>query len=585
MGKLAIAIDLGTSGFRAQAIDLRDARTVSTAISTRHPLPGANVIDHLHFAVEFGVDRARDIVVEGVNQLIAQLRLPAGGIEQIERLAVCGNPTQLSLFQAMEIRDLAYAGSRKLAALGVCVPDRAAALRCAADFPGLALPAACQVIIPPAVSDEIGADTLALITQSGLLDAGEASAVGDAAGAAGTAGDTTAIAIDYGTNAEMALVHRGRVYTGSAAAGPALEGQHLACGALAQPGTICDLMPVGSAHRLRVLDAQMHAVPGALIDMQTGASDATGALPMALTGTGVIAALDQAIGAGLIELPHIRTADRRLHFSDTLYLDEADLAQAGKAIGALRAGYFSLCVAAGIDPTDIRSAYLAGASGSYMDARKGGRLGLIPPCVDTVRQIGNTSLAMARELALAPEKLSALDALATSIRPSHQLFATSKTFARVFLLELSYWTEGMPMSTYRSLLRRYRLPDLPPPRPVARILRPPPRHGTDAGAPGAIGDLGDLGARGLRLLEHIGRVVALPVAGCSACLYCAEHCPGQALAVDAHTVPVTIRLDYARCNGVACRHCETDCPSSVFRLDAFFVSDRPPADAQHDAGG
>ena len=30
------------------------------------------------------------------------------------------------------------------------------------------------------------------------------------------------IAIDYGTNAEMALVYRGRVYTGSAAAGPAL---------------------------------------------------------------------------------------------------------------------------------------------------------------------------------------------------------------------------------------------------------------------------------------------------------------------------------------------------------------------------
>ena len=43
-----------------------------------------------------------------------------------------------------------------------------------------------------------------------------------------------------------------------------LEGQHLACGALAQPGTICDLTPVGTAHRLSVLDAQMHAEPGAL---------------------------------------------------------------------------------------------------------------------------------------------------------------------------------------------------------------------------------------------------------------------------------------------------------------------------------
>ena len=560
MGRLAIAIDLGTSGFRAQALDLRSAEVVSTAISTRHPLPGANVIDHLHFALEFGVERARELVVEAVNRLIAQLRVPT---DEVERLAVCGNPTQLSLFQAMEIRDLAYAGSHKLSAQGIQAPDRSAALRRAADFPELALPAACRVIVPPAVCDEIGADALALITQSGLLDAAREERTDD---------DGASIAIDYGTNAEMALVHRGRVYTGSAAAGPALEGQHLACGALAQPGTICDLTPVGTAHRLSVLDAQMHAEPGALVDIVTGRTDATdrtGRLPIALTGTGVVAALDQALGSGLIERPRIHTADRRLHFADTIFLDEADLAQAGKAIGALRAGYFSLCVAAGIGPADIHTAYLAGASGSYMDARKAGRLGLVPPHVETVRQLGNTSLAMARELALAPEGLSALDALAARIRPSHQLFAASETFARIFLLELSYWTEGMPMSTYRALLRRYRLPDLPPPRPAAHIVR------TGQSAPG---DLGELGTQGLQLIERIGRDVSLPIAGCSACLCCSGQCPGQALTVDARTAPPTIRLDYARCNGVACRRCETDCPTGVFRLDAFLAAQRPSSD-------
>ena len=53
MGNLAVALDLGTSGIRGQAIDLdRKGTIVSTAITTRHPLPGANVIDHLHFAIE-----------------------------------------------------------------------------------------------------------------------------------------------------------------------------------------------------------------------------------------------------------------------------------------------------------------------------------------------------------------------------------------------------------------------------------------------------------------------------------------------------------------------------------------------------
>ena len=55
MPKLGIALDLGTSGFRGQAIDLdQNGQILSTAVTTRHPLPGANVIDHLHFALEVG---------------------------------------------------------------------------------------------------------------------------------------------------------------------------------------------------------------------------------------------------------------------------------------------------------------------------------------------------------------------------------------------------------------------------------------------------------------------------------------------------------------------------------------------------
>ena len=57
---------------------------------------------------------------------------------------------------------------------------------------------------------EVGADALALIIKSGMLDSDEIS-----------------IATDYGTNAEMALKVKDIIYTGSAAAGPALEGQQI----------------------------------------------------------------------------------------------------------------------------------------------------------------------------------------------------------------------------------------------------------------------------------------------------------------------------------------------------------------------
>lgn len=61
MTRLAIAMDLGTSGFRVQAMDLSSGDIISTAISKRHPLPGVNVMDQLHFAMELGVQVAHDL--------------------------------------------------------------------------------------------------------------------------------------------------------------------------------------------------------------------------------------------------------------------------------------------------------------------------------------------------------------------------------------------------------------------------------------------------------------------------------------------------------------------------------------------
>ena len=56
MPTLGVALDLGTSGFRGQALDLdQNGMIISTAVTTRHPLPGANVMDHLHFAIEIGI--------------------------------------------------------------------------------------------------------------------------------------------------------------------------------------------------------------------------------------------------------------------------------------------------------------------------------------------------------------------------------------------------------------------------------------------------------------------------------------------------------------------------------------------------
>ena len=53
---MGIAFDIGTSGFRVQLVDLKTKKVLRTAITLRHPLPGANVMDHLNFAIRVGVN-------------------------------------------------------------------------------------------------------------------------------------------------------------------------------------------------------------------------------------------------------------------------------------------------------------------------------------------------------------------------------------------------------------------------------------------------------------------------------------------------------------------------------------------------
>ena len=540
MKRMGIAMDLGTSGLRTQAVDLDSGTVLSTCISLAHPLPGANVMDHLHFALELGMTAANSILVAAVNKMILRLGVPAGAIR---RLAVCGNPMQLSLFQGIEVRDLAYTGTRKLAQMGIVAPDRNGATLLAGDVKGLALPGTCEVVVPPAIGNAVGADALAMILHSGIpQDQG------------------TALITDYGTNAEMALFHEGRIITASAAAGPALEGQQISWGMLAGPGAVTDVQPLArSFYQAVVLDAQMLPVQGPQVDLGRPSTAVQGKVKArGVTGTGVVAVLCEAMKAGHVRLPNIQTPDGLLHLGQEIFIDEADLQEVGKAIGAIRAGHMTLCHEAGIGYGDVPSVYMAGAAGTYVDAVKAQWLGLLPSGAVSITQVGNTSLKMARSLVMDVNMLEEMREKARQLRRDQCMLAASETFKKIYLLELSYWTEGMPMHSYRSLLVRYGLKDLPV-QAVAPVVRRKMQR-----------DIEVMGRRGLQVVEDIGQASGRSIGGCTACLACLNACPQSALELAGNGDPPVIRLRFSRCLGVSCKRCEPVCPEGVMSLGDFF---------------
>lgn len=416
MSVTGIALDIGTSGIRALAID-REARHATACMATSwHPLPGTNLIDHLLFSATFGHGLAQRIMIRTINDLVRELRDP----HSIETMAVCGNTGQLSLFTGTEIRDLIMSPA-SLQRKGIQIPDRQAQI---VDARTLGLEISCDVLVPPAIRAEVGADALALIHKSGMI------------------GNNSVMALDLGTNAEMALSAGGKIYVGSAAAGPAIEGQHIQHGMLAAPGAIAGIT-YDWGWTLQVLDDTLCPVNGDTIDLGPGTIRRKGQVQArGITGTGVISLVSAGLGKGIITPPNIHTPGGNLILQDGISFTEGDLVEAGKAFGAIRAGQLTLAEIAGIPIDTIHTCHLAGTAGSFVDPLRARDVGIIPPSASTIVRHGNTSLEMAADLATGTERLETLQRIADEVE--HVAFSGSRVFYDLFIHELAYWCEGAP---------------------------------------------------------------------------------------------------------------------------------------------
>ena len=538
-----IALDLGTSGFRSHLVDLdKGAKILDTAITVRHPLPGANVMDHMHFWMNSGREITHKIIAQTVYDLVSLYGKDK--LSQVKKIAVCGNPIQLSLFEDIEIRDLAFAGENKLKALGVVPPSRKAHTTTAGDIGLIGLDPEVEVLIPPAIRHEIGADALAMIIKSKMLDRKEVCMV-----------------TDYGTNAEMGLYYDGELYSGSAAAGPAMEGQSIEQGVLASPRSISDVdaNDDGTWNNV-VLDDKLVPVTTAKVNPVTGETvKIMDYKAKGITGTGTVSCVAEGLRTGIIPLPGINTPDKKIHLVDGVYLTEQDIHEAGKAMGAIRAGHRTLMYEVGLSDADVKVMYMAGASGTYVDPFKAQYCGMIPRVLDEVYQLGNTSLMMAHDLLRSDNELDMMQDVANSISANHIMFAGNQKFEDMYVLELAYWDEGMPMDMYNQMMVAGGFPELPDivrPKKFERIVK---------------SDIPEVGA-GIHTLDPVGMIMKGKFAGCTGCRKCQRKCPEKALSVldcPDGTFEINVRSDL--CLGTACQACNYNCSEKVYTFNKLEV--------------
>lgn len=272
-----------------------------------------------------------------------------------------------------------------------------------------------------------------------------------------------------------------------------------------------------------------------------------------ITGTGVIAALANGLKQGIIQSPVIKTPDGLLHLQDGITITGKDVEEAGKAIGALRAGFLTLLEESGLWVDDVKKAYMSGASGLYVDARKAVEVGMVTPGARDIIQFGNTSIAMARKIILGEVDLDKLKEFAKKLRATHCMFATSEVFKNIYSVEYSLWCNSMPMSEYNPMMELYNLkplPELPKPEDI-EVTRL------------AVRDLPDTEKCKVKIIK-CGTIVTGIVEGCIGCKKCMKECPEHAIEIVPEGVSkYRAKIESDKCAGIACRRCEGVCPKKV----------------------
>jgi uncharacterized 2Fe-2S/4Fe-4S cluster protein (DUF4445 family) len=246
------------------------------------------------------------------------------------------------------------------------------------------------------------------------------------------------VAVDIGTNGEVLLGSRERLWACSAPAGPALEGAQIRHGMRGAAGAIDRVrVDADGIHVHTIGEAAAQGICGSgLIDLIAGLLDAgvidwTGLIDVERRDT-----LPPALGSRLRvvgEERQVLVLERgQAGATQDIVLMQDDVRQVQLAKGAIASGIAMLLHVAGVPRAEVTELMLAGGFGNYISVRSALRIGLIPALPPgTIRYVGNAA-ALGAQLCLVSERERARAAeLARSIE--HVSLAAHPDFQDIFV--------------------------------------------------------------------------------------------------------------------------------------------------------
>ncbi len=313
-----LAIDVGTTTVVCEY----GGRTAAAA--NPQSIIAPDVVGRIEYSVNGGKEVLQNLIAGCLKMLCVDLP---------ENIVITGNTAMLYMLLGKDANELARAPFLAKSLFGGYIDG---------------------VYFPRCISAFVGADTTCAVLYSGMCDKNE-----------------TSLLLDVGTNGEIALWHKGRLYVTSCAAGPVFEGAGIECGMMASRGAI----------------DKVYTANGRIYASVIGNVKAEG-----ICGSGVIDAV-----AALIDLGEVK--NKKTVIEGDVYVTQDDIQKLIFAKAAIAAGIEVLCENAGITADDVATLYIAGGFGSHINLVSASKIGLIPRClVNRAQVLGNAALGGAKLL-------------------------------------------------------------------------------------------------------------------------------------------------------------------------------------------
>jgi len=377
---LGLAVDIGSTKLALYLVDLSNGITLAkTGVVNPQISYGEDVVSRIAFANQKPANRVllQKRLVEVLNSTISGLCEETGTQQnQIVDAVIVGNTVMHHFLCHLPVYQLGIAPY--VAAVSEPLYFKASEV-------GLDLAIAAHIFTPANIAGYIG---------------------GDHASVLGTIVDhnlsRTTVVIDIGTNTEISLFYKNKIFSCSTASGPAFEGAHIHDGMRASSGAI---------EKVRIVDGKISVTT-------IGNVPAVG-----ICGTGILSAIAEMLRYGVIDrrgtikkgLPCVRASDHHVDIvlveasesgsKRAIVVTRKDIHEIQLAKGAIRSGIDVLLQSAEIQADDVEKWVIAGAFGTYLDISSAIRIGMFPAVpIERFLQVGNAAGEGAKQMLLSKGK-------------------------------------------------------------------------------------------------------------------------------------------------------------------------------------